>query len=179
MDAGTTGLLNTIVVVGIGAAVQLIQKILSDRSKATALKVQHDWDAEDREAKNQAVLGAIEARAGEIRADVADNTKISTEAVEVNNHVHEKLAAIEEKVAAVLPSTATILANMLKVNSAVWGIEGAFVSPADVGRVLVEMRQQLTDLEKYAHDSVHRLNNIIAAMQAKERIAELHVQGEV
>ncbi len=129
------------IIVGGATIIQQILKIRSDRQKAIQAKIQHDWDLADRAAKNKMVLEELHR-----------NTQISVSAFEVGATLNQKLLQMDEKLDAI-PDTAKILDNMLKVDSA--------VSPADIGRVLIEMKRNADDLHTYAHRSVHRLNNLL------------------
>jgi len=159
----------TALIVGGGAALTLVLNIVRDRGKARAarereqalaekLRIQHEWDMLDRKNHTQAVLGAIQ-----------EGTQAAASAYEVGNNVNQKLLAMDQRLLRALPTSDSILSSMLKSNTA--------VSPADMAHVLIELRTNFNALEKYSHDSVHRINGLIAQMQAKTALSELEKEG--
>ncbi len=144
----------------------MVLQILRDHKKQVAardradglaarIKQQHDWDILDRKNHTQVVLGAIDR-----------GTQVAANAFEVGKQSESKLQAMDQRLEEIaLPRSASILASMAKLDSV--------VSPADIAHVLLEMRQDFDALEKYAHESVHRLNNLIARGEARAKLAAL------
>ena len=145
----------TAFIVASGAGVNIILGMIRDKRLATLAKAQHEWENSDRQEKSNLVMGAIR-----------ENTAISTHAVTVGQQVDQKLAVLDVKIdaaAAARPNSEAILAKMMTAGEA--------VAPAEIAQVLDEMRVNMATLESYAHNSVHRINNVLAIMQAA---AELH-----
>jgi len=137
----------TIAAVTAGTLVTAALKVWSDR-QATKLAVRrHEWEVKDREKQNDKVLDAI-----------ADNTKISADAFEAGNNFNQKLLKIDQKLSAVIPDSETVITQMMAVS--------ANVSQADIASVLVELQRNAQVQERYAHENVHRINNILARIQA-------------
>ncbi len=158
----------TALIVAAGTAVSLARQIVRDHKKARAakeraealadqlrerekalsdrLRVQHEWDISDRKNHTQVVLGAIDR-----------GTQAATSAFEVGNNVNQKLLQMGQRLDEAIPRTSQILESMMKLDST--------ISPAEIAHVLVELRRDFNALEKYAHESVHRLNNLLLGLQ--------------
>ncbi len=136
----------TAVAVGSSTVITVILNIWRDRGRARVSAQARLWDAQDRAEKNAKVMQELER-----------NTKVSVDAFRVGNNLNEKLLNMDQKLAVAIPETERILSEMLAINSN--------VSPADIARVLVDMKRNADSLERYAHHSVHRLNNMIQKIQ--------------
>lgn len=122
---------------------------LRDREKALAekLRIQHEWDMIDRKNHTQVVLAHI------------DRSREATDAaLEAGNNFNEKLLQMDARLTDAMPRSTAILTGMLK--------PGATVASADLAHVLLELRQDFNQLETYAHDSVHRLSNLLVKIEA-------------
>jgi hypothetical protein len=150
--------IGTIAAVGITGAITSLVQIWRDRQKAKVdfrdAQRRHQWDMEDRAARNLQVLGAI-----------ADNTEVSNKAFAVANNVNQKLLSMDAKLAVAIPDTAAILSEMMQVTGQ--------VSQADIARVLVAIQRNAATLETYAHKSVHDINGALAVLQAEARKREI------
>jgi len=93
------------------------------------------------------------AASNKVLSAVAENTSIT-------KNVNTKL---EDKVVQTIPSD--IIDKML-------GMEKS-VSPADIAKILVQMKSSAAAEEKYAHNNVHRINNILMVFQAQLELKNL------
>jgi hypothetical protein len=113
---------------------------------------------DEADARSHQVVAAVNTAQDHLGAAIAENTKVSVDAFEVGNNVNQKLLAMDAKLAVAIPETAAILTEMMQ--------SGSQVSQADIARVLVAIQRKAMADEKYMHDSVHAINNLIAVMQA-------------
>lgn len=89
----------------------------------------------------------LKRRSDRLQAEkIARGNEIVLEAVKTNNPIN------------LFP--ADVLEKMLNVDS--------HVSPAEIARVIIAMKTSADNLEKYAHENVHRLSNILHAMTMRD-----------
>lgn len=117
------------------------------RQQQAQLQQQHEWDVQDRREKNGVIVNAINQRTEAIRSDIKENTAVNEAALTASNNYNQKLLTIDQR-----------LSNLL---------QGGPLSTADIGRLLIEMKANADSLETYAHNAVHRLNNLVMGMQAQ------------
>src|SRR5207244_988245 len=98
----------------------------------------HKFDVEDRKQGEQKVLDAVDHN-----TEVTVATKDAVTAVAATNIISAE-------------ASTAILGNMLKT--------GDVVSPADVARVILEMRSSADAVERYAHENNHRINALFQAL---------------
>ncbi len=125
----------TALVVGLGYGATLVTSVLRDRHRAAVAILRHNWDVEDRERISKTTLAAIDV-----------SVVASAAAIEASNGVDQKLLTMEQRIKKLFKN-------------------GDKLTQSDVARLLLEMKENADVLEKYAHDSVHRLNGLVAKLQ--------------
>lgn len=88
---------------------------------------------------------------------IQDNTQISAKAFDAANHVQEHLSQLDVKAGENRLSIDTVISALADEGSIVTGV----MTLSDIGRVLQEMKKSADRLESYAHENVHRLNNLL------------------